>query len=207
MRIRASLLLALVATGAQSAEVSLRLSDAAGQPLADAVAYLVPVGTAPAGAARKAQIDQVDMEFEPLVTVIQTGTRVEFPNGDNTRHQVYSFSPANPFNLKLYAGRPSAPVEFPKAGSVVLGCNIHDHMVGWVLVVDTPWFARADAAGAVRVAGLPAGDYMLHLWHPGLGAELPPEPLKLDAAQSVRLERKLPAQAIDSVRRAMGKAG
>lgn len=185
----------------------MRTSDASGKPLADAIVYLVPAGAAPAPASKMAKIDQVAMEFTPLVTVIQSGTKVEFPNSDNTRHQVYSFSPSNPFTLKLYSGKPAAPVTFAKPGNVVIGCNIHDHMVAWVLVVDTPWFARADDSGTVRLTDVPAGEYALHVWHPGLAAELPAEPIRLGANDALRIDRKLAAQTVDAVRRAMGKSG
>ena len=102
--------------------------------------FAEPVGatTAPSHELRHAKIDQVNKEFVPLVSVVQTNTEITFPNSDNIRHSVYSFSPAKVFSLKLYAGKSAAPVIFDKAGLVVLGCNIHDLMVSWLLVVDTP---------------------------------------------------------------------
>ena len=112
-------------------------------------------------------IDQVNKQFTPLVSVIQVGTPVSFPNKDNIRHQVYSFSPAKTFELKLYSGVPSQPVVFDKPGLVVMGCNIHDRMLAYVQVVDTPWFAKTGADGAARIEGLPAGDYQVHVWHYG----------------------------------------
>ena len=94
---------------------------------------------------------QQNRQFAPRALVVQAGTSVHFPNLDTVRHHVYSFSPAKPFELKLYAGTPSAPVVFDKAGVVVLGCNIHDRMSGWIVVVDTPYFARSDASGQARI--------------------------------------------------------
>jgi hypothetical protein len=84
------------------------------------------------------------------------------------RHQVYSFSPTKTFELKLYSGVPAAPVLFDKAGIAVLGCNIHDQMVAWVIVVDTPLYARTSAAGTARLEGVPPGSYEMRLWHPEL---------------------------------------
>ena len=112
-----------------------------------------------------ALIDQVGREFVPLVSVVQTGALVSFPNKDNIRHQVYSFSPAKTFELRLYSGTQASPVVFDKPGLVTLGCNIHDNMIAYALVVDSPWFAKTDAAGKALLDGLPAGDYEIHAWH------------------------------------------
>jgi hypothetical protein len=139
----------------------------------------VPV---PHGALPKGTIDQVNREFVPPDTVVQAGTPVEFPNSDNIRHSVYSFSPAKVFTLKLYAGKPSNPVVFDKPGIVVLGCNIHDSMVAWVLVVDTPYFARTDSSGVATLTGLAPGEYQLRAWHWPMAEELPGEALHIDAA-------------------------
>jgi plastocyanin len=169
-RMLAAALLYLSAFFAQASEITTTLTDADGHPLAEGFVYAVPAQPlASTNQLKTAKFDQVDKEFVPRISVIQQGTSVEFPNSDNIRHQVYSFSPANTFQLKLYSGRPSAPVAFDKPGLVVLGCNIHDHMVAWVLVVDTPWFARSDAQGRVSLRDLPAGKYELLAWHPTAG--------------------------------------
>jgi len=127
----------------------------------------------PAAKSQHAVVDQIDKTFVPQIAVVQTGTAVEFPNSDNIRHQVYSFSPAKVFTLKLYSGRPSAPVVFDKPGLVVLGCNIHDNMLGYVLSVDTPWFARSAAPGTAKIADVPAGSYDVFAWHTGATAPIP----------------------------------
>ncbi len=150
---------------ATAATLSVQVGDQSSAALSDAVVYAVPVnGKAPARPAPTAIIDQVNRQFTPLVSVVQVGTAVSFPNKDNIRHQVYSFSPAKTFELKLYSGVPSQPVTFDKPGLVVMGCNIHDRMLAYVQVVDTPWFAKTGADGAARIEGLPAGDYQLHVW-------------------------------------------
>jgi hypothetical protein len=105
------------------------------------------------------------------VTILRTGTAVSFPNSDSIRHQVYSFSPAKEFSLKLYAGSPKEEVVFDKPGLVVLGCNIHDTMVGFVAVVDSPYFAKVPASGEVSV-NLPPGRYTYRIWHPKLVSPL-----------------------------------
>jgi hypothetical protein len=91
---------------------------------------------------------------------------VKFPNSDNIRHQVYSFSPTKRFELRLYEGTPSDPVLFEKPGVVVLGCNIHDWMLGYIYVTDDPRFGVTDAQGKLTLEQLPAGSYQATLWHP-----------------------------------------
>jgi plastocyanin len=165
----AGFMLALPALVANATELAVTVTGSDGKPLENSVVYAVPANPGTGlPAPKKAEIDQVNKTFIPAVTVIQTGAAVSFPNSDNIRHQVYSFSPARVFNTKLYSGRPSEPVVFDKPGVVVLGCNIHDKMVAWVVVVDTPWFSRSDADGRAAVKNLPAGDYVLNVWHSAL---------------------------------------
>lgn len=111
-------------------------------------------------------MDQRDQEFAPHVLAIHTGTQVKFPNSDNIRHQVYSFSPAKRFELRLYEGTPSDPLLFDKPGVVVLGCNIHDWMVGYIYVTDDSWFGVTDSNGQLKLDQMPAGHYNATLWHP-----------------------------------------
>ncbi|MGZ5766445.1 MAG: methylamine utilization protein, partial [Caldimonas sp.] len=110
------------------------VSDSAGRALADAVVMLEPTtGRLPTSPMVGVRIAQAQRQFSPQVTVVTVGTPITFPNLDTVRHHVYSFSPAKTFELKLYAGVPAAPVVFDKPGVAVLGCNIHDHMVAWVV--------------------------------------------------------------------------
>jgi plastocyanin len=92
-------------------------------------------------------------------------TAVDFPNSDQVRHQVYSFSGAKKFELALYAGRPQAPVIFERAGLVTLGCNIHDNMLGYIWVTDSLWYGQSDASGRLQLHDLAAGAYTVRIWH------------------------------------------
>lgn len=178
-----------------ASQLEANIVDSNGKPLADAVVYLAPKQAAPPVAAAKlVTIDQVDKEFVPRVSVIQTGASVRFPNRDNIRHQVYSFSPAKVFTLKLYSGTPSDPVVIDKSGLVVLGCNIHDHMVAWVLSVDTPWFGKADASGRASVAGVPAGQYELLAWQSSLTKPVSQGEVQFDGSN--KLDRKVILQVV-----------
>ena len=110
-------------------------------------------------------IDQVHKRFVPHVLAVQTGTSITFPNSDNVRHQVYSFSEAKRFELKLYAGKPANPIVMDHPGLVVLGCNIHDWMRAYVYVLDTRFFALTNANGHAKI-DVPPGDYTVKIWHP-----------------------------------------
>ncbi|MEP7297476.1 MAG: methylamine utilization protein [Burkholderiales bacterium] len=175
------------APAAHAAALNVVVTDATGKPLADAVALLESTGAkAPVKPLADVEISQSKRQFLPRVTVITTGTRALFPNFDTVRHHVYSFSPAKTFELKLYAGVPNAPVTFDKPGVAVLGCNIHDTMAAWVVVADTPWFARSGADGRARIDAVPAGHYRLRVWHPGLplDTEVSPVAITVTAADA-----------------------
>ena len=164
---------------ALSGGIEATVRDSGGVPLADAVVWAVPRSGAAPRIARAAEIEQKDRQYRPRVTVVQDGTPVSFPNRDPFRHHVYSFSPAKRFEIKLYVGTPADPVVFDKPGEVVLGCNIHDDMVGYVYVVESPWFGKTDEKGRVRVDGLPGGDYELRAWHFQQAAPLASQALRV----------------------------
>lgn len=178
-------LLAAAGALAQAAPVDVRVTDGAGKPLAGAVVFLE------SREAREqvrpmsgAEIAQADRQFVPAVSVVTVGTAVNFPNRDTVRHHVYSFSPAKRFEIKLYVGTPAQPVVFDQAGIAVLGCNIHDQMAAWIVVVATPWFGRSNDAGRWAAAAAPPGRYTLRAWHAGMpvGAAPVEQALTVDAA-------------------------
>lgn len=178
------LLLVSMASGAVAADLRIQVSDTDGKPLADAVASLRPASGLAllAAAGTTAVMDQRNLQFAPHVLVIQAGTRVSMPNSDHVRHHVYSFSPPKHFELRLYKNRPGDPGEFSIPGIVSLGCNIHDWMLGYIVVVGTPYFAKSDETGALTIAKVPAGDYLLDIWQPRLaGPARSAEPLTLAA--------------------------
>ncbi len=189
---RLPLLLCLVATlcaalpgapaTAATAQVQVQVSDPAGKPLAGAVVFLESKD-ARAAVRPEAGVEvvQVNRQFQPLVTVVTVGTPVSFPNRDTVRHHVYSFSPVKKFEIKLYVGTPTAPVVFDSPGIAALGCNIHDNMAAWVVVVETPHHGRTGADGRLSLDQVPAGAYRLRAWHPGL----PPGAPALDQALQV----------------------
>ncbi len=150
----------------QAAELAAAVTNDEGEPVAKAVVYALPVGGNPAGTApAPAVIDQVDKEFVPALTVVYRGAQVSFPNNDNIRHHVYSFSKGNAFEIPLDADETAPPVAFENPGVVALGCNVHDWMSAHVFVADTPYFAVTDAGGNARLSELPAGEYDVEVWH------------------------------------------
>jgi hypothetical protein len=142
-------------------------------------------------------MNQAHIAFVPHVLIVQTGTAVLFPNNDVVSHHVYSFSEAKTFELALYKGNAHPPIVFDRPGLVVLGCNIHDGMLGYILVVDTPHFAVTDATGALALEGLPTDDYEVYVWTPRLHPSDVPAAKRIsiaaDGAQSLtlKLEGKL----------------
>jgi plastocyanin len=181
-RLALALGLALAANATRAASIEVQVRDGAGGPLGDAAVYAMPASGGSEARGARAAIEQVEREFVPYVTVIQVGTTVTFPNRDPILHHVYSFSPAKPFEIKLYTGKSPSEVVFDKSGVVTLGCNIHDWMVGYVVVVPTPYFARTDATGHARLRELPAGTYELRAWHPQQRTAAPAQPFQLDAS-------------------------
>jgi plastocyanin len=162
-------------TVAHSASVQVAVLDAAGKPVPDAVVFL---DSAQARQRVKplpgVEMGQDKKLFMPDVLVVPVGTEVRFPNNDSVRHHVYSFSPAKKFEIKLYAGTPTNPVLFDRPGVVVLGCNIHDLMVGWVVVVDTPHYTLSAAPGGrALIDNVPPGNYTLRTWHSRLPVGAP----------------------------------
>jgi plastocyanin len=149
--------------------LQVQVQDSTGKPLPNAVVFLEsPEAKAAAKPTSNSEIEQVARQFQPAVSVVATGSSVTFPNHDTVRHHVYSFSPIKPFELKLYSGVPANPVVFGKSGVAVLGCNIHDNMVAWVLVVDTPYFGKTDVDGMLTLGNVPNGNYKLRTWHNSL---------------------------------------
>jgi plastocyanin len=172
---------------ASAAELRATVYDSNGNRLSDAVVVAFPEDGQIPPAKRGATVeDQIDKEFVPYVQLVRVGSYVNFPNKDNIRHHVYSFSPAKRFELPLYSGTPTAPVLFDKVGVVVLGCNIHDWMIGYIYVTDAPHFGKTAEEGRVELTGLRPGAYRVRVWHPRL------EATEESTAQRVEIQNNAP---------------
>lgn len=156
-------IITLLGSTANAAQIT--ISSADGQPLEDAVVE-VYYDSAADNPPQEENIYQRDAAFHPKVLTVPTGSYVAFPNQDTTRHHVYSFSPAKPFDLNLYLQETPPPVHFDQPGIVVLGCNIHDHMQAFIVVSDAPFAATTGAEGMLNLPTLPPGQHRVRVWHP-----------------------------------------
>ena len=201
MRFVLFIALAMIAAWpASAADLAVKVTTPAGKPVRDAV---VTVHTdAPMSGAFRGEplrIVQQNLQFDPFVLIVPVGAEVSFPNRDQVRHHVYSFSPANRFQLRLYGKDETRTVRFPVVGTVAIGCNIHDAMVAFVKVVDTPFAAKTGAGGDAGLKGLPAGAATLRVWHPyakGPGAQVERRIAlsRDDAVQTVVLDLRNPPE-------------
>jgi hypothetical protein len=157
---------------ANAGELNVLIKDGKGAALSEAIITAMPLDAEniPKQKPAKPIVDQVGKEFLPHVLPIYVNSQVSFPNNDSIRHHVYSFSTAKKFELPLYSGTPASPVLFDKAGVIILGCNIHDWMLGYIYVSATPYFARSDKVGKASLNDLPDGEYTIKVWHPQMTA-------------------------------------
>jgi plastocyanin len=157
----------LFSAHAWAGDIVVRVTTPDGKPLPDAVALIPakPGDPKPAPAA-ELKMAQTGKQFAPFVLIAPVGSTVEFPNLDKFRHHVYSFSKGNKFELELYGREEKRVVTFKTAGVAALGCNIHDQMVAFIRVIDTPWAAKSGADGVARLTAAPEGSQRIDVWHP-----------------------------------------
>ena len=150
--------------------VRIQIVDERGLPVRDAVIEIMPENGSIGEFSFpwRAAMAQKDLAFTPGTLVVARGTSVAFPNLDRVRHSIYSFSKPARFEIDLYGRDQSRTQSFPVAGTVSLGCNIHDAMQGYIRVVETPYAGKTDQNGIVSVAGVPNGSAIVTLWHPQL---------------------------------------
>ena len=170
----ALILLSCTASPVLAGDLNLKLVDAAGRPVSDAVVSVRPAGGIPAGPIRfpwPTTMIQQNVAFVPHVLIVPVGATVRFPNKDKVRHHVYSFSRPAKFEIKLFGQDETRSYTFKTPGAVAVGCNIHDQMTGFIKVVETPFAAKSDAAGTARITGMATGTAQVTIWHPLLRAK------------------------------------
>ncbi len=187
-------LMSMMTLNVIAANVDVTLVPGNGETLNEAVVFLTPQAPMTAHAADIAIMDQVNKQFLPHILVVQKGTRVAFPNSDSIKHHVYSFSEAKRFELKLYRDKQPEPMLFDTTGVVEMGCNIHDWMLGYIYVVDTPYFAQTEHSNTLSLA-VPEGSYTLSVWHPRMQEPVMPVSQAIDVvgdtAYTIPLTRPL----------------
>lgn len=161
----AALLFSLLTGIAAAEKTTFMVSDSSGKPVKDAVVAVAAASSGPISFAWPLEMKQENLTFDPYVLIVPVGAEVKFPNLDKVRHHVYSFSKGNKFELKLYGKEESRSVKLEKVGVAAIGCNIHDMMVAYIRVVDTPYAAKTGADGKVTL-DLPAGATSATVWHP-----------------------------------------
>ena len=204
----ALLLLGAAWASATAGTLAVQVTDAAGKPLVDVVVVADPEsaeGMPKSG--KPAEIEQRGLKFLPLVSVIQAGSRIAFPNNDKVRHHIYSFSPAKKFDQKLYSGVAAAPQLFDKPGTVVLGCNIHDRMIAYVKVVESAYFSKTDAAGVAHIELPMPGKYKVSAWHYHMAGAALEQSVALKSEASAPLSFKLTIKPPAAESEAGGMAG
>lgn len=146
------------------------ITDQDGNPVQNAVISLIPdPKTIMPGASTRLPVEKtIDQRLEtflPIVTIVPRNGRVVFTNSDATTHQVYSFSPVKQFEITLARDASSPPIAFPSAGVAALGCNIHDNMIAYIFVADSPWTGLTGTDGRVVIDDVPPGNYQAQVWH------------------------------------------
>ena len=191
-RMIATLIVSLFACpDCRAAEVIVDVVNSAGHPVQDAVVTLTPdEPVSPSakipGPPKNAVIDQRNETFVPLVTVLPQGGRLIFRNSDTVLHHVYSFSQIKQFQFVLSPGAVSTPVIFDKTGLAAIGCNIHDHMIAYVVASASPWAAISDRDGKVRFEAVPTGMSQLEIWHPELAPGVKPVHQSVDVGSEAK---------------------
>jgi plastocyanin len=207
MRTRESILLGTLLLAASIAPtlagtLVTQIKDRNGAPVMNAVVYALPVGgNAPAAlpaatAAATAMVEQAYYKFEPYVSVVQTGTKMRFPNRDRNEHHIKVLSGPSTFEHKVYTRKEPDPTLLDKPGQITLQCLIHDWMNAHIYVVDSPWFGKTSKAGSVVIENLPPGEYDVFVTHPNVltpaqVAPAMPRRVKFDASNVHVLEARL----------------
>ena len=188
------LLIAAIAP-ADAAEIAVAVRDQDGKAAVDAVVSVWPADrrAVPSASSQPHVIDQRNEAFVPFVTVMRRGDTLSFKNSDRTRHHVYSFSPVKPFEMVLNPGETSQALKFEQSGVAAIGCNIHDKMLAYAFVTDTPWAAQTDAQGRATIANLPKGKYRAEVWHPRMTIDggAPEQTIVVDANVEATFEVRL----------------
>jgi plastocyanin len=160
------LILLLVCGTSLAQSVNVKITSNKGNPVNQVVVYLEPSIDKNFPAPADIMImDQINSQFVPHILTVQSGTKVSFPNSDSIKHHVYSFSKPKTFELQLYKGLKAEPLTFGSKGEVELGCNVHDWMLGYIFIVDTPYFNQTNQSGLATLE-VPEGDYLVKIWHP-----------------------------------------
>lgn len=184
--------LLLAGTRAGAAEISITVHDVSGKPLESAVVWVSGDHSPISGQLPPVSLDQRNLNFDPGILGVSTGTEIRFFNSDTVNHHVYSFSAGELLDVKLDAGEHgSITHRFDHPGVYILGCNIHDWMLAYIQVVDATLLGQtnADGVAAITMPGAVQPDARIHVWHPRLNEEISPRPV--NSVVQIKLAKKL----------------
>ncbi|QHJ13307.1 hypothetical protein FX988_03568 [Paraglaciecola mesophila] len=198
IRFTLSLLLVMVSTVSHSSDIDIVVTDNQNTPLSNVVVFLLPKNAPVETTNGMAIMDQVNTQFYPHILAVQRNTQVSFPNSDSIQHHVYSFSAAKVFELELYKGLRANPLLFDKLGVVEMGCNVHDWMLGYIYVVDTPYFTKTDQSGLASLQ-VPNGEYILRVWHPRISDAPESFQLPVSVDEVMQVTMKVPSDLLPDV--------
>ena len=185
-------LLLLIVSPSFSAGIDVVVIDRDGNAVANVVVFVSGEGLMPDDSRDAAVMEQVDQVFSPHILAVRRGESVAFPNNDPFAHHVYSFSRPNDFTLPLSRARNPAPVEFEHVGVVVVGCNIHDNMLGYILVLDAPVFSITDQNGQARLDVTGAeSELTFEIWSPRIRDGKDATTRRVTVNDSTRVEFRL----------------
>ena len=173
-------------TDAAAGGIRVWILDRDGEPVPEVVVSARPLDGVPDlhESAPAERMNQRELAFEPHILIVPTGTEIAFPNDDDVRHHVYSFSPARQFNFSIDSHASHEAIRFDTPGVVTLGCNIHDEMLAYIVVVDTPHFAKTGPDGGVEIEGLESGRYELSIWSSRIAQKHLPAPVEIAVADT-----------------------
>ncbi len=184
----------------QAEPLQVRVMDVEGKPVGNVVVYLQNHETAAMPLPHhNHEIEQTDKKFAPYVSVVRQQEEIAFTNHDDITHHVYSFNAPARFDFRLQPGESSDVADFAEPGVIAMGCNIHDWMSGYVMVVDTPFYTLTDDEGLATFADVPPNAYHLVAWHPQMAKdETVDQHIVMPATAEIRLQLTQPMAPIPS---------
>ncbi len=182
----------------QAESLQVRITDVEGKPVSNVVVYLQNHETAAMPAEmHNHEIQQQDKKFAPYISVVRQQEEVVFTNHDDITHHVYSFNGPARFDFRLKNGESNTVAEFSEPGVIAMGCNIHDWMSGYLMVVDTPFYTVTNDAGIAQFADVPASEYHLVAWHPQMAKdEVANQHIVIPAVHEINLQLTQPMAPI-----------
>lgn len=157
----------LLSMSADAITVNVQVTDVSDNPLKNIVVYIDPLdGQRRTISDKTIDIGQLNKSFTPYISVIQQGNTVRFHNQDDITHHIYSVTGENKFSIKIRSGQQKIKQDINHLGEVAMGCNIHDWMSGYLLVLDTPYFDKTNVKGDVSIDVPASGNYQVTVWHP-----------------------------------------